>query len=126
MPVIRNNPQQALIELLYGFGSHEFESCALEMRAKRNIISAKEKSKTSHSNQAYDQLISKNDNKKATDTLACQRKMKHEKKGVVDHYQLVFTVISLAKETTQQIWVNSFRCVGLDPLNWSTWDEWGR
>ena len=22
------------------------------------------------------------------------------------------------------MWVNIFRCVGLDPINWPTWDEW--
>ena len=53
------------------------------MRAKRNILSAKEESKTSHVDQSYDQLVAKNGNKKATDTVACQIKMKRANKGVV-------------------------------------------
>ena len=42
MPVIRDNPQWSILELLDGFGSHEYESCALKMRTERNILSAKE------------------------------------------------------------------------------------
>ena len=94
------------------------------MRSKRNILSAKEESKTYHVNQSHNQLVAKNGKKKATDTVSCQRKMKHVNEGIVDQYQLVFTVNELTKKTTKQMWVNSFQRVGLDPLNWPTWDEW--
>ena len=66
MPVIRDNPHWEIIEFLDGFGPHEFDYRVLEMRLKRNIISAKEDSKVYHVNQAYDQLESKNNIKKAT------------------------------------------------------------
>ena len=124
MLVISDNLQWGILDFLDGFGYHEFESCAIDMRANINIISAKEESKMSHINQACDQLIAKNDKKKEAETLVCQRKMKHVNKSVVDQYQLVFIVISLIKETTEQLWLNSFRHVGLDPLNCPTWDEW--
>ena len=87
-----------VFEVLDGFGYHEFESPALEMRAKKNILSVKEDSKTFHINQEYDQLVAKNNKKKSAETLACQIKMKHVNKGVVDQYQLVLTVISIVKE----------------------------
>ena len=51
---------QEVLEFLDEFLSHEFESCGIEMRVKRNMISAKKDSKTSHANQAYDQLITNN------------------------------------------------------------------
>ena len=41
MTSIRDNPQWEIFELLDGFGSHEFESGDLEMRPKKNILSAK-------------------------------------------------------------------------------------
>ena len=69
------------------------------MRAERNILSAKEESKTSHVNQAYNPFVTKNKKKILVETLACQRKMKHVNKGVVDQYHLVFTVISIVTET---------------------------
>ena len=84
MLVIRDNPQWEILEFLYGFGYHEFESCVLEMRAKRNILSAKQDSKTSHTNQAYNQLVANNDKNKEAENLACQRNMKNVNKGVVD------------------------------------------
>ena len=124
MPVIRYNSQWGIFEFLDGFGYHEFESCTLEMRAKRNFISAKEESKTSHINQSYYQLVAKNGKEKATETVAFQKNMKHVNKGVVDQYHIVFTVIYLVKETTNQMWVNNLQFVGLDPLNLPTWDEW--
>ena len=103
MPVIRDNIQWSIVEFLDGFGFHEFESCSLDMRAKRNILSAKEESKTYHVNQSHNQLVAKNGNKKATDTVSCQRKMKHVNEGIVDQYQLVFTVNELTKNTTKQM-----------------------
>ena len=84
MTIIRDNLQWAIIEFLDGFGSHEFESRVLEIRDKINILSAKEYYKMSHVNQAYNQLLVNNNKKKEAETLACQRKMKHVNKGVVD------------------------------------------
>ena len=78
----------------------------------------------SHVNQAYNQFVAKNYKKILAETLACQRKMKHVNKGVVDQYHLVFTDISIVTETPKQTWVNSFQPVGLDPLNRPTWNEW--
>ena len=94
------------------------------MRAERNILSAKEESKTSHINQAYNQFVAKNDNNILAETLACQRKMKHVNQDFVDPYHLVLTVISIVTETPKQTWVNIFQCVGIDPLNRPTWNEW--
>ena len=82
IPVIRDNPQWSILEFLDGFGYHKYEPRALKMQVERNILSAKEESKTSHVNQAYDQFAAKNDKKILTDTLACQRKMKHANKGI--------------------------------------------
>ena len=84
MPVITDNPQWSILEFLYGFVYHEFESRALDMWFRRNIISSKEESKKSHFNQAYDQLVSNNDKNKAAETLSFQRNFKHVNKGVVD------------------------------------------
>ena len=72
----------------------------------------------------YDQFVANNDKKILADTLACQRKIKHVNKGVVDQYQLVFTFVSIVTETLKQTWVNSFQSVDLDPLNWPTLNEW--
>ena len=117
MSVIRDNPQWFILEFLDGFGYHEYEPRALKMRAERNIPSAKEESRTSHVNQAYDQFVAKNDKKILAETLSCQRKMKHVNKGIVDQYHLVFTVISIVTETPKHTWVNRFQRVGIDPLN---------
>ena len=88
------------------------------------ILSAKEESKTSHVNQAYDQFIAKNDKKILAETLACQSKTKNVNKGVVDQYHIVFTFISIVTETPKQTWVNRFKRVGPDPLNRPTLNEW--
>ena len=50
--------------------------------------------------------------------------MNHVNNRVFDQYQLVFTAIYLVKETTDQVWLNRFQCVGFYPLNRPTWDEW--
>ena len=84
MTVIRYNPQWGIFEFLDGFGSPELESHALEISAKRNILSSKEESETSHINQSYNQLAAKNGKKKATENDAFQINMKHTNKGVVD------------------------------------------
>ena len=123
MPVIRDNPQWAILEFLDGFGSHEYEPRALKMRAERNILSAKEESKTSHVKQSYDQFVANNNKKILAETLSCQRKMKHVNKGVVDKYNIVFTVIAIVTENPKQTWVNIFQRVGIDPLNRPTWNE---
>ena len=66
----------------------------------RNILSSKEEYKTSHTNQAYNQLVAKNNNKNSADTLDFQRNMKHVNRGVVGQYQIVLTFIFIVKDTT--------------------------
>ena len=101
MPVIRDNPQWGILDFLYGFGSHEFDPCALDLCAKNHIISSKEDPKTSHFNQAYNKLLANNDKKIMAETLASRRKMKHVNGGVVDHYQLVHRSINIIKKTSR-------------------------
>ena len=124
MPVIRDNPQWSIVEFYDGFSSHEYEPRSLELRAARNIHTAKEESGTSHVNQAFDQLVAKNDKKVAAEILAAQREMKHVNKGVIDQYGLVHTAIAIVKATTRDMWIKSFRRVALNPTNRQSWDEW--
>ena len=48
---------------------------AIEARKKAGIVSLKQESHTSHCNQAFDQMVAKNDKKVAAETLAKQRIM---------------------------------------------------
>ena len=67
--VIRDNLQWAILEFLDGFVSHYYEPRALKIWAERNILSAKEGSKTSHVNHAYDKFVAKNGMKILAETL---------------------------------------------------------
>ena len=78
----------------------------------------------SHASQAYNRLAANNDRKKSAETLDCQINMKHVNNIVVDQYYFLFTYVYLIKEITEQMLVNRFWCVGIDPLNKHTWYEW--
>ena len=73
--VVKDNPDWEMIEFLDGFMYHEklVQATIARMDAKVNLI--KKESHTSHCNQAFDQLVSKNDKNVATETLAKKRKL---------------------------------------------------
>lgn len=124
MPVIKDNPQWSIVEFYDGFGAHEYEPRALELRERRGMITAKEESKTSHVNQAYDRFVAKEDKRVASETLAILRDAKHVTGGIVDQYSLVYVVIAIVTQTKRSTWVSSFNAVNLNPRTRLSEDEW--
>ena len=126
MPYIKENPDWWVCELLDGFKSHENVLEAHSLRRDNKIKSVKEESNTSHINQAYDQLVAKNDKKIAKEALCDQRKIAAMRTGkkCIDQYALVLTGIRMVMETTPEIWISSFRKVNLDPLKRVPFNEW--
>ena len=127
MPLVRDNPQWMILELLDGFGSHERVLEAHELRAKFLVLSAKEESNTSHANQGYDQFVAKEDKRKAAEILYTQRMLTrfvNNKGGRLDQYDLVYTTITLVNNTTPQMWMSSYDRVNLNPLTRVSFNVW--
>jgi len=81
------------------------------------IISLKEESNSSHVNQGYDQLTTKNDKQNAAESLYEQHKAKKWQLGKpqIDQYDLVLTAMQIVRATDPITWVASFKRVNLDP-----------
>lgn len=120
MPYIKENPNWWVCKFLDEFKLHENVLGVHTLRRDNKIKSVKEESNTLHVNQqAYDQLVAKNDKKIAAEALCDQRKIEAMKTGKknIDQYALVLTGIRLVNETTPELWTNSFRKVNL-PSFW--------
>ena len=95
-----------MIELLNGFGSHKQVLEAHELRAKFLVLSAKEESNTSHTNQGCDQFVTKEDKRKADDNLYTQQMITrsvNNKGGRLKQWDLLYTIITLVRNTTMQM-----------------------
>ena len=127
LPYIKDNPNWFIVEFLDGFVSHESVFEANKLRAEKKCLSVKEEAATSHSNQAYDQLVAKNDKHIACDTLTLQRtmlKLNGLNRKQLTQYHLVHTVLQVVTATTQDMWVQSFVRVNLDPRVRLPFQEW--
>ena len=117
-----------MIEFLDGFMYHEklVQATIARMDAKVNLI--KKESHTSHCNQAFDQLLVKNDKKVAAETLAEQKNLLifGKKATALNQWDLVLTGISIVNKTTPEMWINSFTRVNMHTLTrikFSYWTE---
>jgi hypothetical protein len=117
LPVIRENPEWYIAELLDGFKSHENVLGAHELLSNARIIWLKEESNSSHVNQGYDQLVAKYDKKNAAESLYDQRKAKKWVTGktTINQYDLVHTAMRIVRLTDQKTWVASFERCNLHP-----------
>ena len=93
--VVKDNPDWEMIEFLDGFISHERLVQATIARRDDKVNSIKEDSHNSHCNQAFYQLVDKNDKNVAAETLAKQRKLI---KFIYAHYHGNVNIIGSAKK----------------------------
>ena len=116
--VVKDNPDWEMIEFLDGFITTERILQATIARRYAKVNSIKEESHTSHYNQAFDQLVSRNDKKVAAETLSKQRKILiiGNKATEFNQWDLVLTEISIVNQTTPEVSRNFFTRVNLHPL----------
>jgi hypothetical protein len=124
MPLIKDNPNRHVAELLDGFRSHENVLEAHELHAQTLIISLKEESNSSYINQEYNQLVAKNDKKNAAESLCDQRRSKKwlTGKSHISQWGLLTTAMDIVRKTTKAIWVSSFEHCNLYPLTRQSFD----
>ena len=127
MSSVHDNPQWMMIELLNGFGSHKQVLEAHELRAKFIVLSAKEESNTSHTNQGCDQFVTKEDKRKADDNLYTQQMITrsvNNKGGRLKQWDLLYTIITLVRNTTMQMWIALYERVNINPLTRFSFHVW--
>eukprot|EP00978_Attheya_sp_CCMP212_P000306 scaffold593_cov31-Attheya_sp.AAC.1 len=117
MPIIKDNPDWGIVELLDGFKSHEACFEANKARTDANCRSIKENSQSSHANQGYDQLVARDDKRKASDTLAMMRQgMKfHRNPTAINQWDLIICAIHVIRKTAPETWQTSYDRVNVRP-----------
>jgi hypothetical protein len=117
LPFMKENENWFITKLLDGFKSHVNVFQAHKICADQLIISLKEESNSSHVNQGYNQLTTKNNKKSAAESLYDRRRVKKWQTGKshIDQYDLVLTVMRIVRATTESTWVSSFQRVSLHP-----------
>ena len=128
MPFVRDNPQWMMLELLDGFGSHEWVLEAHELRANLLVLSAKEESNNSHANQGYDQFFAKEENRKAAETLYTHRMLTqciNNKGGWFERWSFLHRNHPCEK-TTIQMFIYSYYRLNINPLTRVSFHIWCR
>jgi hypothetical protein len=124
MPLIKDNPNWHIAELLDGFRSHENVLEAYGLCAEALIISLKEESNSSHVTQGYYQLVAKQDKKNAAESLYDQRRSKKwfTGKSHISQWELLTTAMDIVRKTTKANLVSSFERCNLHPLTQQSFD----
>ena len=104
-----------------GFGSHVNVTEALDIFKKHNIRIIKEEAATSHINQAYDQVVAKQDKAARSQLLDFVRS---SLKTRIDPWQIVGVLIAATRKVTKKAWIASFRMVNMHPNHRLPFDKW--
>ena len=88
MPVVCDNPQWWVLELLDGFGAHVNSYPASKYRLDKKVMSLKEEADSSSINQAYDKLVAKSDKNIQRNCLTCLRNERRHNSNLVDQWDL--------------------------------------
>ena len=103
IPYTQFNSLWQVLEISDGFGSHISSLCALEIQEAAKNLSVKEEVNSSHMNQAYDNLIAKQDKESATSTLLILWRSSFLK-GPMDQYALIHVGIAGVHANTYGTW----------------------
>ena len=117
MPLVQENLQWQVLEILDGFGLRISSLEAMKIREDYKILVLKEESDSSHGNQTCDKFVAIYEKSKKCERLATLRSAKHLTKGVVDQHGLVQT-------TKEETWTNEFAAWNLDPRNRMPFPDW--
>ena len=121
---VEANPQWYMVDILDGFGAHHNSYLAMAARHSNKIISVKEEGDSSHVNQAYDNLVARNDKKTTSSCLGFLRKFRYHDGTVLDQWDLIHIVLCALRDTTAETWKQSFENCNLNPHTRISFPEW--
>ena len=117
MPVIQDNPEWWVLDILDGYGSHFSSPEALSIYWALKIRQAKEEGHTSHACQFYDQEPAKKDKVVLRSGTAMLRQAASVSKGVVNQWGLVAVGLMAVRSGTKdpQMWIDAAKKANLHP-----------
>ena len=126
LPVVRDNPQWWMVEIVDGFGAHLTNLEALTQRANAKILLLKEEADSSSYNQAYDKHAAKSDKRQQRIALKTMRSMKGKGKNMIDQWDLVLCGTQAVRYSHRhpEVWIESFKSVNLHPRFQIPFSEW--
>jgi hypothetical protein len=126
LPVVRDNPQWWMVEIVDGFGAHLTNLDALTQRADAKILLLKEEADSSSYNQAYDKHAAKSDKRQQRNALTILRSMKGRSKNIIDQWDLVLCGTQAVRYSDHhpEVWIESFKSVNLHPKFQIPFPEW--
>ena len=126
MPVVRDNPQWWILELLDGFGAHTNSHPASKYRYDNKVLSLKEEGDSSSINQAYDKDVAKSDKSVQRKSLNYLRQATQFNSNITDQWGLMLTGCAAVRHTRDnpQIWDGSFEATNTHPLKQIPFHEW--
>ena len=124
MPIVRDNPEWWVIKIIDGFGPHTSSIDAMETYYESRILLLKEEGDSSHVNQAYDQMVAKDDKVTMRDCLSYLRQSAKLSKSIINGWDLIHVGLAAVRELKPSSWVASFTRVNLHPAHRVAFPEW--
>ena len=126
LPIIKNNPQWWMVEILDGFGAHLNNLYANDKRAENKILSLKEEGDSSQVNQAYDKEAAKSDKRVQRINL---NYLLHDRRlncNIIDQWALCCCGLASVRHTARHpgIWEGSFIAVNIHPSKRVSFELW--
>lgn len=126
MPVVVDNPQWWVLELLDGFGAHTASHKASLIRYENKVLSLKEDADSSSINQAYDKEVAKSDKRIQRQSLAHLQNLKQFNANIVDQWSIMLTGLAAVRHCNKNpnIWINSFIATNTHPTKQIPFADW--
>ena len=112
--------------MVYGFSIHRYSFKALKIRRYRKCVSVKEEANSSHVDQADNSLTVLSNNKSTVGCISLVRLLKYQVRGMVDQWILVHVGFHMIQNTTEAVYIGSFKRVNLHPHHHLSFLYWCR
>ena len=126
MPVIVDNPEWWVVEIMDGFGAHTISYKANKIRLDNKVLSLKEEGDSSSINQAYDKYVAKSDKHIQRINLNYLKACTQFNCNIPDQWGLLHCGLAAVRHTSRTpiLWINSFIAVNLLPSNQLSFEDW--
>jgi len=126
LPVVRDNPDWWVFELVDGYGSHHNCAPANQYRYDHKVLSLKEEGDSSHVNQAYDRQTAKSDKQAHREALNWLMQDKMFNSNLLDQRDLVCTGMAAVRKSRDdpRVWESSFKATNTKPTDMLPFGDW--
>jgi len=121
MPVVRDHPNWWCMYSFDGFGSHVNVHAAQKIFSQYKIFVMKEEGDTSQVNQAYDQLVAKDDKRLLKQYLI---KIKKNLQLGMSQWHLIKIAAHAQRQVPKESWIKSFIRVNMHPQHRLDFEAW--